>query len=219
MRTLVLAALAALLVPVALPAAPAQKTLSGNLVKNPGAEAGPATPDSAQAALPVPSWTVTGGFHAVQYAGYRWAPAAADKTKGSGAKFFVGCFAAPGETVNRGTATQTISIARFAKAIDTGGVQLRLSVELGGYDGTENMATAAAVFLDAGGKRIGKAIGLKGPTYLQRQGVTRVEPRTKTGAVPAGARSVQVTLTGSRTGSGPCGFVDNVSAVLLPVTR
>jgi hypothetical protein len=28
---------------------------------------------------------------------------------------------------------------------------------------------------------------------------------------------VQITLTGSRTGSGPCGFVDNVSAVLLQV--
>jgi hypothetical protein len=219
MRTIVLTTLAALAVPLAVAAAPAQKPLSGNLVKNPGAEAGPATPDSAQAALPVPSWTVTGGFHAASYAGYRWAPDPRDKTKGSGAKFFVGCFAAPGETVNRGTATQTISIARLAKAIDTGGVQLRLSAELGGYDGTENMATAAAAFLDSNGKRLGKTIGVKGPTYLQRQGVTRVEPRTKTGAVPAGARSVQVTLTGSRTGSGPCGFVDNVSAVLLPVTR
>ena len=65
------------------------------------------------------------------------------------------------------------------------------------------------------GARVGKPIGLKGPTYLQRQGVTRVEPRAKTGVVPAGARSMQVTLTGSRTGAGPCGFVDNVSAVLV----
>ena len=58
-----------------------------------------------------------------------------------------------------------------------------------------------------------------GPTYLQRQGVTRVEPHSATGTVPAGARQVKVTLTGSRAGSGPCGFVDNVSAVVLAVPK
>lgn len=214
MRTMVLAALAALLVPVAVTAAPAQRALSGNLVANPGAEAGPATPDSAQAPLPVPAWTVTGGFHAVAYAAYRWAPEPKDKTKGSGAKFFVGCFAEPGQTVNRGTATQTVSVKRWAKAIAKGAL-LRFSAELGGYDGTENLATASAAFLDASGKRIGPSVGLKGPTYLQRQGVTRVEPRTKTARIPIGAASLRITLTGSRTGSGPCGFVDNVSAVLV----
>lgn len=215
MRTIVLAALAALLVPVAVTAAPSQKALSGNLVKNAGAEAGPATPDVVEAVLPVPTWTTTGGFHAASYTGYRWAPDPKDKTRGSGGKFFVGCWAAPGQTVNRGAATQVVPLARWAKTIAKGGALLRLSAELGGYNGTENMATASAAFLDAAGKRTGKTIGLKGPTYLQRQGVTRVEPRTKTAPVPVGARSVQITLTGSRTGSGPCGFVDNVSAVLV----
>lgn len=215
MRTLFLAAIAALLLPLAVSAAPAQKALSGNLVKNPGAEAGPATPDLVEAVLPVPAWTTTGGFHAASYTGYRWAPDPKDRTRGSGGKFFVGCWAAPGQTVNRGAATQVVRLARWAKAIDKGTVLLRLSAELGGYNGTENVATASALFLDAKDKRVGRAIGLKGPTYLQRQGVTRMEPRTKTGAVPAGARSVQVTVTGSRTGSGPCGFVDNISAVLV----
>lgn len=219
MRTIVAAALTALLLPVAVSATPSQKPISGNLVKNPGAEAGPATPDAAEAVLRVPAWTTTGGFHAVSYSGYRWAPDPRDKTKQSGAKFFVGCFAAPGEAVNRGAATQTVSLARWAPMIDKGGALLLLSAELGGFDGTENLATASASFLAKDGKRVGRPVGLKGPTYLQRQGVTRVEPRSKTKPVPVSARSIQLTLTGSRTGTGPCGFVDNVSAVLLPAER
>lgn len=219
MRILMLSLAAALLVPLAAHGASAPKSLSKNLLKNPGAELGPATPDTAQAPLPVPGWDVTGGFFTAAYGTFRWAPAAADRTKGSGAKLFVGCFAKPGETVNLGTATQVASVARWAKAIDDGGVVLTLSAELGGYDGTENRATAQAVFLTAGGAPVGRRIRLTGPTYLQRQGVTRVEPRSATGAVPKGARQVRVVLAGTRTGSGPCGFVDNVSAVVGQVGK
>lgn len=210
---------AALLLPLAALAAPAPKPLSKNLIKNPGAELGPATPDSAQEALPLPAWETTGGFRAVGYGGYRWAPDPRDKTKGSGSKFFDGCLAPSGQTVNLGTATQVVSIARWAGAIDKGTVALAFSAELGGYDGTENRATAQAVFLTAAGAPVGKKIRLVGPTYIQRQGVTRLEPRSATGAVPKGARQVKVTLTGSRTGSGPCGFVDNVSAVAVAVPK
>lgn len=210
---------AALLLPLASLAAPAPKALSGNLVKNPGAELGPVTPDGATEPLPVPAWETTGGFHVVGYSGYRWAPAAADKTKGSGSKFFAGCLAPLGQTVNLGTATQTASLARWGARIDKGGIVLTLSAELGGYNGTVNRAIAEAVFLNASGAPVGRKLRVVGPTYLQRQGVTRVEPRTKTAAVPAGARQVKVTLTGTRAGSGPCGFVDNVSAVVGQVTK
>ncbi len=113
---------AALLLPLAALAAPAPKPLSKNLLKNPGAELGPVTPDGATEPLPVPAWETTGGFHVVGYGGYRWAPAPADKTKGSGSKFFSGCLAPAGQTVNVGTATQTASLARWGAAIDKGGV-------------------------------------------------------------------------------------------------
>jgi hypothetical protein len=214
MRTSLLALVVALCVPLAAQAAATPRPLSGNLLQNPGAELGPATPDTAEAPAPVPAWEVTGGFFAAAYGAHRWAPAAADRTKGSGAKFFIGCFAAPGQTVDLGTATQVASIARFAKVIDRGGAVLTLSAELGGYDGTENRATAQAVFLTAGGAPVGKRIRLAGPTYTERQGVTRVEPRSTTAAVPKGARRVRVVLAGTRTGSGPCGFVDNVRVVV-----
>jgi hypothetical protein len=220
MRLALLALLtAALLLPLAAPAAPAPKPLSKNLLKNPGAELGPVTPDGATEPLPVPAWETTGGFHVVGYAGYRWAPAPADKTKGSGSKFFSGCLAPLGQTVNLGTATQTASLARWGTTIDKGSVVLTLSAELGGYNGTVNRATAQAVFLNAAGDPVGRKVRLVGPTYLQRQGVTRVEPRSATGAVPVGARQATVTLTGSRAGSGPCGFVDNVRAVVGQVAR
>ena len=42
------------------------------------------------------------------------------------------------------------------------------------------------------------------------KGVTRVEPRAAVAPVPAGARTARVILAGSRTGSGPCGFLDKV---------
>lgn len=214
MRIALLSLSAALLLPLAALAAPAPKLLSKNLLKNPGAELGPATPDTAETPLPVPAWETTGGFYTAGYNGFRWAPDRPNRTKGAGSKFFVGCLAAPGQTVNLGTATQTASIARWGAAIDKGAVVLTLAAELGGYNGTVNRALAEAVFLNASGAPVGSKVRLVGPTYLQRQGVTRVEPRSATGAVPKGARQVKVKLTGSRAGSGPCGFVDNVSAVV-----
>jgi hypothetical protein len=215
MRIALLSLVAALCLPLVALAAPTGPRLpQQNLLKNPGAELGPVTPDTQTTPNPVPGWETTGGFHAVGYAGYRWAPAAADKTKGSGSKFFTGCLAPPGQTVNLGTATQIVPLGRWAQAIDAGTVTLRLSAELGGYNGTVNRALAEATFLNAAGAPVGKKIRLVGPTYLQRQGITRVEPRSATGAVPSGARQVRVKLTGSRAGSGPCGFVDNVGAVL-----
>lgn len=210
-----LAALAAAALAVASLAATPPKKLSANLVKNPGAELGPVTADNALEPLAVPAWETTGGFFAAAYNGFRWAPDPPNRTKASGAKFFVGCFAAPGQTVNRGTATQVISIARWRKAIDKGTVALQLDAELGGYDGTENRAFAEAVFLDGQGKVVGRKASLVGPTYVQRVGVTRVEPRSVRKPVPAGAREIRVKLTGTRAGSGPCGFIDKVGAALL----
>lgn len=219
MRLALLSLLAAALVPLAALAAPAPKALSKNLLKNPGAELGPATPDSAQQVLPVPGWETTGNFYAAGYNGFRWAPDPQNRTKGSGSKLFVGCFAPSGQTVNLGTASQTVSLAKWGTAIDQGKIALTLSAELGGYDGTENRATAQVVTLDASGAPVGKKLRIVGPTYLQRQGITRVEPRSATGAVPKGARQASVTLTGSRTGSGPCGFIDNASVVVMSAPK
>ena len=86
MRLALLSLLAAALVPLAALAAPAPKALSKNLLKNPGAELGPATPDSAQQVLPVPGWETTGNFYAAGYNGFRWAPDPQNRTKGSGSK-------------------------------------------------------------------------------------------------------------------------------------
>jgi hypothetical protein len=184
--------------------------LSSNLVINPGGESGPATPDSAAEALPVPGWQVTGGFFTAAYNGFRWAPDPKDRTRASGAKFFVGCFAPAGQTINSGTATQDVPLAKWATDIDKKVVRISFSAELGGYNGTENRATAQIAFLDANKAPVGGRVRLVGPTYLQRQGVTRVEPRAAVAPVPAGARTARVILAGSRTGSGPCGFLDKV---------
>lgn len=211
MRIAITITLSALMAAAGASAATPGKALSKNLLANPGAEAGPTTPDSATAPAALPGWTTTGGFHAVGYNGYRWAPAPGDRTKGSGSKLFVGCLAPPGQTVNVGTATQEVSLARWAKAIDRNELAVSLSAELGGYDGTINRAVGQLVFLGDAGTPVGRKVRLVGPTYIQRQGVTRVEKRTATAPIPVRARRARVTLTGSRAGTGPCGFLDNIS--------
>ena len=219
---LALAVSTALAVATAVIAGPAAPLPTKNLVENPRAELGPATPDSAEAALPVPSWNVSRGFHARAYNGYRWAPDAKDRTKGSGAKFFVGCFPTSGQEVTAGSAEQTVSVSPWAGAIDAGTVALQFSAELGGYNGRENRATAEVAFLGGGGKPVAvksgrkKLLRLVGPTYLERQGITRVEPRSATAPVPTGTRQLKVKLAG---GGIPCGFIDNVSAVLVKVAK
>ena len=176
---------------------------TGNLIVNPGGESGPATPDTATEVLPVPGWQVTGGFFTAAYNGFRWAPDPKDRTRAAGAKFFVGCFAPPGQTVNVGKATQDVSLAKWAQDIDKKMIRVSFSAELGGYNGTENRAVAWIEFLNSNNARTGDRVRLVGPTYLQRQGVTRVEPRATVAPVPAGARTARVILAGSRTGSGP----------------
>jgi hypothetical protein len=200
------ALLAAQMATSATPALPLK--LSKNLVVNPGAEAGPATPDTAQQPLPVPGWTVTNGLFAAAYNAFRWAPDPKDRTPGSGAKFFVGCFQEAGQSIPGGNAKQTIMLTPWSKDIDKKRMQAVFSAELGGYDGTENLAVAKLLFVGGTGTNW---VTLTGPTYLQRQGVTRVERRTKVVAIPPKTKQVVVWILGSRPGAGPCGFIDNVS--------
>src|ERR1700761_1059925 len=80
-------AILALLVPAA--GAAAQVPV-GNLLANPGAEAGPGAPDSATIDPP-PGWTVTGDTTAVQYGASGGFPTTDDSAKlGGGANFFAG---------------------------------------------------------------------------------------------------------------------------------
>ena len=100
---------------------------SGNLVVNPGAEAGPGAPDSSQQ-LPLPGWTVESTFTAVQYGAPAFLTAADSTALGGGVNFFAG---GPGGALS--AATQVVDLSGAATEIDAGQVTATLSALLGGY--------------------------------------------------------------------------------------
>ena len=191
-------------------AAPAEGAVpTGNLLVNPGAEAGPGATDSvAQPA--VPGWTVESTFTAVQY-GTSGFPTVADATAlGGGVNFFAG---GPGGATS--AATQAVDVSGAAAEIDAGKVAATLSALLGGYSGQTDHAAVTATFLNAAGALAGGAVALPTVTSTDRNLTTSLIARTASAALPAGTRQVLVRIDAIRDeGSYNDGYVDNVSLVL-----
>jgi hypothetical protein len=202
-----LAGLAALAL---LAAAPADATIpSGNLVVNPGAEAGPGAPDDATQ-LPLPGWTVESTFTAVQYGATGGFPTASDSGGlGGGANFFAG---GPGGAV--GAATQVIDVSGAAPEIDGGKVSATLTALLGGFGTQEDSATVIATFLNGVGGPLGN-VTLPPVAAADRNSSTGFVGRNATGAVPAGTRQISVRIQATRVeGSYNDGYIDNVALTL-----
>jgi hypothetical protein len=201
-----LVGLAAVALFAAAPAGAAVPT--GNLLVNPGADAGPGAAD-AVTQLPLPGWTVESTFTAVQY-GSPGSPTLADATAlGGGANFFAG---GPGGATS--AATQVVDVSGAAAEIDAGKVAATLSALLGGYSGQTDHAAVTATFLNAAGAPAG-AVGLPTVTSTDRNLTTTLIARTASGALPAGTRQIAVRIDAIRDqGSYNDGYIDNVSLVL-----
>src|SRR5438067_1888950 len=118
----------------------------GNLIQNPGAEAGAGAANSSDTP-PVPSWATTSTFTAVQYVqngNSDFPDMAASARIGGGANFFAG---GPDSPVS--TATQVVDVSGGAADIDAGRAQATLAGDLGGWEGQEDGATVEADYLDA----------------------------------------------------------------------
>ena len=190
-------------------AAPAGAAVpSGNLVVNPGAEAGPAAADSVTQ-LPLPGWTVESTMTAVQYGTAGFLTAADSTALGGGANFFAG---GPGGATS--AATQVIDLSQAAAEIDAGKVAATLSGQLGGYDGQTDRATVTATFLTPEGNATG-SINLPAPTSTERNSVTALIARSASGPIPLGTRAVSVRIDAIRDqGSYNDGYADNIGLVL-----
>jgi hypothetical protein len=201
--------LAAIVVLALVGAAPAGAVVpSGNLVVNPGAEAGPGSPDSSQQP-PVPGWTIESTFTAVQYGAPAFLTTGDSAKLGGGANFFAG---GPGGATS--AATQVIDLSAAAAEIDGGKLQATLSALLGGYSSQTDHATVTATFLSPGGNATG-SIALPTVTNTERNGLTALLPRSAAGPVPPGTRAVSVRIDATRDeGSYNDGYIDNVSFVL-----
>lgn len=189
---------------------------SANLLRNPGAEEGPASADNKVVAIP--GWSTTGQMTADAYErGNILVPA---PFPGSGKNFFVGGIGAivgpKQKPVN--TATQTVDVSAYASLIAAGKVKLRLGGMLGGYSGQDDYTALRAWFKDAKGKLIGK-LDVIGPKDAERKGKTTLLARSGLATVPAGTVKVSVVIISFWVrGGGADGSADNISATLVRAT-
>ena len=193
-------------------AAAAAAAPSSNLIANPGAESGQGASESASVFAP-PDWTVTGEFTAVQYGASGGFPTyepegEVSRSLAGGLNFFAG------GNSELSTAAQTVDVAASASAIDAGTETATLSGDLGGYASQgDNMVVTASYSSGAGATLGSLSIGPVGEA--EREGHTTLLPRSTSGAVPAGTRSIQVLMTSTRLeGEYDDGYADNLSLTL-----
>jgi hypothetical protein len=123
---------------------------------------------------------------------------------GTGSNLFTGGVSA------RSVARQGVSLAASATAIDAGGRTATLSAKLGGYATQDDHAMVTAAFLDEGGALLADlTVGPVG--RAERNDETVLLPRTASGPIPPGARTVVVTLTAIRAaGTSNDGYADDI---------
>jgi len=181
-----------------------------NLIVNGDAEAGRGAPDASATARPLPGWTPTGNFSAVEYGGSGGLPAKTDPGPPKrGKNFFSG-----GPSNSASSAEQMIDVRAGATAIDAGGVKYKLSGYLGGFEGQQDHMVVTATFLDASGQKLG--VATIGPvTPAQRKSVTGLLSRAASGKVSANTRSIDIVLAATRfAGNYNDGYGDNLALVL-----
>jgi hypothetical protein len=189
-------------------AAAALAVPQGNLLVNPGAEAGSGSPDSATLFAP-PNWVVTGEFTAVQYGAPAFLTVADGTALNGGVNFFAGGNAQQSE------GAQSVDVSGAAAEIDAGALRVTLSALLGGYSSQEDHATVSASFVSGSSQPLGSPVELQTVTAADRNSVTTLLPRTATGTAPVGTRGIVVTIAATRSsGSYNDGYADNVSLVL-----
>ena len=194
---------------------------SGNLIVNGGAESGTGSSDSATTApVPIPGWTSTTNFteHTYDPAGSTEFPDVnASASIGGGNQFFAGGPAnGAGNTVE--TATQAVNVSTAAAEIDAGGVTATLSADLGGFATQGDNAAATATFLGSASEHLG-TLTIGPVTAADRNNTTQMLPRSASGTIPPGTRTVSVVLTATKTdGSYNDAYADNLSLTLAAVS-
>ncbi len=187
---------------------PAPLPPAGNVLSNPGAEAGTAASDDRSSPAP-PGWSRTGMFTFVRYgtlAGLVPFPSerVAEVTSAGDAFFAAG----PGKD---GTLTQASSLVDAAPEIDLGKGTVTLSALLGGYRGSSDGAIAEAVFRGPLGNALG-SVRIGPATAADRANATTLLPRAGSAKVPPLTRTIDVTLRSTpAAGSYDDAYFDNVA--------
>ena len=193
----------------AVPAASFAATLGSNLIVNGNAEADVGS-DNGDQIGPVTGFASTGQFTVVQYGAGGGFPQPTDPgPTDRGLNFFAG-----GPSAAVSTGSQVILVGEASVAIDGGNVNYDLSAWLGGFSTQDDNAVLTLAFLDTDSAQLGST-SLGPVTEPERGGNTGLLFLDQMGLVPAGTRSIDVTLTLTREeGSYDDGYADNLSLVL-----
>lgn len=187
-------------------------SFGGNLIVNGDAEADPSATGDGTINHDVSAWmNETGDFTITKYNALNGFPTStAPGPENRGVFFFSG-----GRTA-LSTASQTIDVATCAAEIDSNTQRFLLSGFLGGWTSSNDQAKVSLSFRDAGNAEIGTA-SIGPVTAGDRRNITGLFPRSSSGIVPAGTRTIEVSLQITRFDTTfNDGYADNLSLVLLP---
>ena len=189
---------------------PPPPAADGNVLSNPGAEAGTPAGDDRASPAP-PSWAREGGFTFVRYgtlAGSVPFPTRrAAEALGAGDAFFAG------GPSGRSSATQVADLGASAPEIDLGLGTVALSALLGGYRASPDGGVVEAEFRDPAGAPLGRVeIGPVSPE--ERAEATTLAYRAAEAPIPPLTRTVAVSMrTRPPSGSYDDAYFDSVALV------
>lgn len=153
------------------------------------------------------NWTVTAGMTVVRYdigSSVDLNTSVGNAVNG-GLNYFAG-----GPSSATSTASQNLSLLDLGTLLDQNRTSFTLSALLGGYGGQNDSCTLRVDFRSAANLTIGTS--QIGPVLASdRSSQSTLLPRTLTGTVPAGTRSISLVLTATRdSGSYNDGYADNL---------
>jgi hypothetical protein len=181
-----------------------------NLVKNPGAEAGYASPDG-YATVSIPKWSPYYGFTVVRYGELDFPTVAESQRIGGGSQFFAAGVADP-DTGDCGFSQQWIQIKGRNAAIDAGRVRITVSGYVASYGVQVDPAIISAVMATAKDPMAGFAALETDPVWGTNSIFRKVQ---KSMILPAGTRWIKFGLTGYGHEGGYCdAYFDKISLKL-----
>lgn len=191
--------------------APAKVKKTKNLIENPGAESGNGSANGS--VVHIPNWTTTGAT-AVTYGAGGFPTTQTPGPPKRGANFFAG---GPHAAEDVESMMQSVALGTYGTRIDGGKVKFTLTAWLGGSTSDADSATVYLTFYSASHAYLsGVAIGPVSNT--DRNNITKFLSRSKTAAVPATARSVDIDVEfDGVSGTYNNAYADNLSLILTGV--
>jgi hypothetical protein len=130
-----------------------------------------------------------------------------------------GSYLFAGGNTSPSSGSQTVDLSPCATQIDAGNQSFSLSGYFGGYTLQNDNAQLTVTFKDASNNAIGSPVTIGPVLAAERNNTSGLLPRSTSGTVPAGTRSIDVVLLMTRlSGTYNDGYADNLSFILTSPT-